>query len=71
MRVNVSLDPESKRLLQEEAASHKLSLSAWMRVVAQTLKLPAPPDMPVSVLRAKVHQIVETERAHDLRNKRH
>lgn len=69
VRVNVSLDPESKRLLQDEAASHHLSLSKWLRVVAQILKLPAPPDLPVSVLRGQIHQLVETERLEDRRNR--
>lgn len=71
LRVNITLDSESKRLLHEEAASHKLSLSAWLRVVAETLKLPAPPDMPMSVLRSEVRQIIERERAHPMRNKGH
>ena len=71
VRVNVALDAESKRLLHEEAASHKLSLSAWLRVLAQTLKLPAPPDMPMSVLRSQVHRLIEDERAHALRKNGH
>ena len=71
IRVNIALDPESKALLHEEAAFHRLSLSAWMRVLAQTLKLPAPADMPISVLRAQVHDLIEAERASALRKKGH
>ena len=58
-------------LLREEAAFHRLSLSAWMRVLAQTLKLPAPAEMPISVLRSQVHQLVEDERARTLRKNGH
>jgi len=71
IRVNIALDAESKALLREEAAFHRLSLSAWMRVLAQTLKLPAPAEMPISVLRSQVHQLVEDERARALRKNGH
>jgi len=71
IRVNIALDAESKALLQEEAAFHRLSLSAWMRVLAQTLKLPAPSDMPISILRAQVHQLIEDERNKTLRKRIH
>jgi len=71
IRVNIALDAESKALLREEAAYHRLSLSAWLRVIAQTLKLPAPADMPISVLRAQVHQLIEDERKKQLRKRGH
>src|SRR6266566_5502669 len=71
IRVNIALDAESKALLREEAAYHRLSLSARLRVIAQTLKLPAPADMPISVLRAQVHQLIEDERKRELRKRGH
>lgn len=62
VRVNVALDAESKELLHEEARRHRLSLSAWLRVLAQIMKLPAPADMPMSLLRSQVAAIIEEER---------
>lgn len=62
VRVNVALDAESKELLHEEARRHRLSLSAWLRVLAQIMTLPAPADMPMSLLRSQIAAIIEEER---------
>jgi hypothetical protein len=68
--VNVYLDSESLMTLQEEAKSHGLSLSAWLRVIARVLKEPAPPSMPVADLRHRFSEIREDIYAQTLRGKR-
>jgi len=69
IRVTVALDKESKESLHEEARKHRLSLSAWLRVMAKIMQLPAPADRPWPTAQAKA--IIEEERSRLLRNKEH
>jgi hypothetical protein len=62
--VRVYLDAESRALLEAEAGSHGLSLSAYLRVFARTLKIPAKANTPVLELRARFREILDQERRH-------